>query len=213
MIGLYPAVLKLEGRCCLVVGGGSVATRKTISLLECGAQVRLVSPELTKELQREVQRGKITHIKRIFEKVDLDGVYLVICATDNTELNSQIAEYCEALHIPVNVVDNPELSSFFVPSMIKRGPLCISITTGGNSPLFARRLRDELEKLIGPEYAEMVVSLGQVRRLIREQVDDPARRRKFLEEILPPGSLADFDEEKMEVLRKQVKACISSLLE
>ncbi|MEG3068159.1 MAG: hypothetical protein RQM95_08070 [Syntrophaceticus schinkii] len=79
--------------------------------------------------------------------------------------------------------------------------------------MFARRLREELEKLIGPEYAELVVSLGQVRRLIREQVDDPARRRKFLEEILPPGSLADFDEEKMEVLRKQVKACISSLLE
>ncbi|HHV35678.1 MAG TPA: bifunctional precorrin-2 dehydrogenase/sirohydrochlorin ferrochelatase [Syntrophomonadaceae bacterium] len=209
----YPAVFKLQGRCCLVVGGGTVAARKAASLIECGADVRLVSPHLTEELEREVERGKINYIKRGFEKVDLEGVYMVICATDNAELNRKISEYCEALHIPVNVVDNPELSSFYVPSVIQRGPLSISITTGGNSPLFARRLREELEEEISQEYGELVMLLGQMRCIVQEQIHDPSRRRKALEDILPPGSLADLDEEKMESLRRRVKECISSLLE
>ena len=138
---------------------------------------------------------------------------MAICATDNEELNRKIAEYCEALHIPVNVVDNPELSSFYVPSVINRGPLCISITTGGNSPLFAKRLREELEKQIEPEFGELVVLLGQMRRLIQEQVSDSIIRRKTIEEILPPGILADLDEGKMDRIKKRVKECISLLLE
>lgn len=205
----YPVALKLQGRCCLVVGGGDVAARKTARLLECGAQVRLVSPYLTEELEGEVERGKITYIKRMFKEIDLKGVYLAICATDNADLNRKIAGCCEALGILVNVVDNPELSSFYVPSVIQRGPLCISITTGGNSPLLARRLREELEEIIGPEYEELVVLLGQMRCLIQERVSDSEIRRKIIEEILPPGILSDLNEGKMYGIKKRVKECIS----
>jgi siroheme synthase-like protein len=209
----YPVVFKLEGRCCLVVGGGAVAARKAASLLECGADVRLVSPDLTEELAREVQKGRIKHIRRAFAEADLDGAYLAICATDNAELNRRIAECCEALHIPVNVVDNPELSSFFVPSVIRRGPLSIGIATGGDSPLFARRLREKLEEQIGPEYGELVFLLGQMRRLLKEEVTDPVVRRKAIEDLLPPGILAAPAQGKIDTIKKQVKECISSLLE
>lgn len=209
----YPVTLKLQGRCCLVVGGGSVAARKVANLLECGAEVRLVSPDITEELTEEVRRGRIDYLKRVFEQGDLDGVYLVISATDNAELNRKIAGYCEALCIPVNVVDNPELSTFFVPSVVRRGPLCISISTGGNSPLFARRLRETLEQLIGPEYGELAVLFGELRRLLQKQIMDPVERREIWEKILPPGSLADLDKGSTSVIRKRVKECISSLLE
>lgn len=209
-MNLYHVALKLQGKRSLVVGGGGVARRKVSALLECGAQIILVSPELIPELAQDVQSGKIRYLSRGFEVGDLEGVHLVICATDNEELNRQIAECCELRNIPVNVVDNPELSTFFVPSVVRRGPLCISITTGGNSPLLARRLRELLEQKIGSEYGELVLFLGEVRQIIQQKFSDPVERREVWMRILPPDFLAQFEKEGWESFRERVKRCILS---
>lgn len=209
-MNLYHVALKLQGRYSLVVGGGSVARRKVAALLECGSKIILVSPELIPELVEKVESGKIHYLPRGFEIGDLEGVHLVICATDNEELNRQIAECCELRNIPVNVVDNPELSTFFVPSVVRRGPLCISITTGGNSPLLARRLRELLEQKIGPEYGELVFFLGEVRQIIQERFPDPAERREVWMRILPPDFLAQFEKGDWDSFRKRVERCILS---
>lgn len=209
-MNLYPVALKLQGKRCLVVGGGSVAGRKIAGLKECGAEIILVSPEVTPELAAEVVNGKIQYLKRRFEEGDLKGVHLVICATDNKELNREIAGCCEARCIPVNVVDNPELSTFFVPSVVRRGPLCIGITTGGNSPLLARRLREEIEEQIGPEYGELALFLGEMRQIIQARFSDPEKRREVWEKLLPPDFLARFQEGNGNSWRKQVERCISS---
>ncbi len=209
-LNLYPVAIKVQGRRCLVVGGGNVAARKVAGLQECGAEVVLVSPELTPELERLVADGRVIHLNREFVEGDLEGVHLAICATDNKALNREIARLCENRRIPVNVVDNPELSTFFVPSVIRRGPLCICITTGGNSPLLARRLREELEEHIGPEFGELTLFLGKLRQIIQERFSDPEKRRKIWEKVLPPGFFAHFQKEKMNSWRKQVEECISS---
>jgi len=209
-LNLYPVAIKVQGRRCLVVGGGNVAERKVAGLQECGAEVVLVSPELTPELERLVADGRVIHLNREFVEGDLEGVHLAICATDNKALNREIARLCENRRIPVNVVDNPELSTFFVPSVIRRGPLCIGITTGGNSPLLARRLREELEEHIGPEFGELTLFLGKLRQIIQERFSDPEKRRKIWERVLPPGFFAHFQKEKMNSWRKQVEECISS---
>ena len=157
----YPINFVVDGKKCVVVGGGAVAERKVRSLLKFGARVVVVAPSWTKQLAgipavRLVRRGYRTR--------DLAGAVLVIAATDDLALNRQIARDAQRENILVNVVDAPELCSFIVPSMIKRGPLVVAISTSGQAPAMAKALRLELQKIITPQLGKLAARLGIIRR-------------------------------------------------
>ena len=144
----FPIFLKLQGRPCLVVGGGLVAARKTQQLLAAGTKVIVVAPEIEPALNKLKQSGQIHHLQQIYDEECLQNMELVIAATDDTQLNSSIAEQCRLKNILINVVNNPKLGSFIMPSVIDRSPVIVAVSTGGASPVLARLLRAHLETLI-----------------------------------------------------------------
>jgi len=148
----FPIFLNLKDKLCLVIGGGKVAERKVENLLKTGAKVKIISPEVTSSLKRLVEEGKIEWERRVYKRGDLNSAWLVIAATNDPKAQKEIYKEAEEKHIFCNVVDVPELCSFIVPSIIKRGLLTIAISTSGVSPAVARRLRETLEELIGEEY-------------------------------------------------------------
>ena len=160
---LYPVLLDLKGKHCLVVGGGLVAARKTASMYAAGAKIIVVSPVLCSDLRESVARGEIFHLQREFLESDLSGAFLAVAATDDSAVNKRIGQVAETLGVLTNIVDSPEASGFIVPSVIRRGDLIIAIATSGISPALSRKLRLRLEKEIGMEYGELVKIVGEVR--------------------------------------------------
>ncbi|RMG57236.1 MAG: bifunctional precorrin-2 dehydrogenase/sirohydrochlorin ferrochelatase, partial [Gammaproteobacteria bacterium] len=145
----FPIFLDLHGRKALVVGGGDIASRKARSLLDAGANVHVVCPELSEEMQAMVAAGEVSHEPRRFEPADVEAGYaLIIAATDKQDINREVSELANARGIPVNVVDQPELCSFIVPSVVNRDPVQVAISTGGASPVLARLLKAQLEAFI-----------------------------------------------------------------
>ncbi len=174
----YPVYLDISGKKCVIVGGGKVAFRKACSLQDAGGEVAVVSPDICMELEK--QKG-LTVIKKNYEEGFIDNAFLVIAATDNEEVNKRVAADAEKRNLMINVVDCPELCSFTVPSTISRGDLCISISTAGASPAFAKNIRRELEGVFGPEYEEFVNLLSKMRTLALSNVSDESRRRMILQ--------------------------------
>lgn len=189
-----------------------MAERKIEGLRECGAAITVVSPELTPALMDAAIREDFRYNKREFLDRDLEGKRLAIAATDNSGLNDRIAQLCQTQGIPVNVVDMPRLCTFFVPSVIRRGSLCISISTCGDSPMLARRIREDLEKQFGSAFEEIVPLLGDMRRRILENLPDEAKRRQCWDEIVTPELIALLKAGKAEIARKQVETICTSLL-
>jgi precorrin-2 dehydrogenase/sirohydrochlorin ferrochelatase len=172
-----------------VVGGGSVAERKVLSLLACGAKVKVVSPSLTPTLQDLASKGKINYRRGTFEIADLENMFLVIAATDRDEVNHRIATEAMARNMLVNVVDDPPYGNFYVPAVLRRGSLQIAISTDGKSPLLARKIKEELEERYGPEYGILVDLLGEIRHDILNKITDPRKRRELLEAIVDDETL------------------------
>ncbi len=162
----FPVFLNLEGRLCVVAGGGRVAERKVRSLLEAGARVKVISPDLSAGLSALKGKKKIEHQARGFRAGDLRGAFLAIAATDDRRVNGLVFRQGLKQRIPVNVVDDPEQSSFIVPSLVRRGDLSLAISTSGRSPALAKALRQRLEKEVGPEYARWLKMLGKARKRI-----------------------------------------------
>jgi len=162
----FPVFLNLQGRLCVVLGGGAVAERKVRTLLETGARVKVISPELTAGLSRFEKKGRIEYRCRSFRRTDLRGAFLAIAATSNRAVNELVFRQGIRQKIPVNVVDDPEQSSFIVPSLVKRGDLILAVSTSGKSPALAKALRRRLEKEIGPEYTLWLKLLRSVRQKI-----------------------------------------------
>jgi siroheme synthase-like protein len=208
----YPVNINLEGQPCLVVGGGSVARRKIGGLLECGAVVTVVSPVLTPELNMAAARGDFCYNEREFHEDDLERKFLVITATGNYELNVRIAQLCRDKKILVNVVDSPGLCSFFVPAVVRRGPICISIGTGGSSPLLARRIREDLEGQFGPAFEEIANLLAELRRDIQERLPAEDERRKCWDKIVTRELIELLKTGNTEIARKRVERACTSLL-
>jgi len=208
MVPLYPIVLKLAGRPCVVCGGGTVAERKVQSLLEAGAAVTVVSPTLTAALQRLATAGHIVHRARTFEPRDLDGAFLVIAATNDEALNAQVSAEAERRGQLVNVVDTPHHGNFFVPAAVRRGPLLIAVSTGGQSPLLARRIREELEDRYGPEYEDLLNLLGEWRETVQQKMDSEAARKRVWERVLESDLLALLRAGKHEEAREWMESCI-----
>lgn len=177
----YPIYLDLRGRRCVVVGGGSVAERKVNVLIERDAEVVVISPELSPRLAGLAREGKIAHVPRAYAPGDLEDVWLVFGATDDRATNAAVFEEAEARGVPVNVVDDPELCSFTVPSIVARGELQIAISTGGASPALAAKLRGDLEEEYGPEYATLVEVLGEFRGEVLRRVESGSERRRIFE--------------------------------
>lgn len=181
---LYPLFADLTGRPVLVVGGGVVGERKVAALLDAGALVTVGAPELTATLHDWVERGRLRWLRGSFEDAWLDGVWLVIAATDNGELHRHIASLAEARRVFVNIVDDAELSSFQVPAIIDRSPVTIAISSGGHAPMLARLLRERLEIAIDPVIGSLATLLAQMRQRIRMRLPDVTLRRRFYERVL-----------------------------
>ncbi len=183
----FPIFLDINSKRCLVVGGGPVAERKTATLLNSGADVILVAPELTPNLTTWRDTGQLSHQERHFDEGDLAESHLVIAATSDSEVNRNIAELANALRIPVNVVDQPKLCSFIVPSVIDRSPVVAAISTGGASPVLARLIRARLESLIPAGYGRLAEFCGRFRERVKETFSEPKDRRLFWDNVLQGG--------------------------
>jgi precorrin-2 dehydrogenase/sirohydrochlorin ferrochelatase len=163
---LFPMFVKLAGRRSLVVGGGAIAEGKVESLLHAGANVTVVSPALTENLERLHRQGAFTWHPRLFDPADVSGAFLVIAATSDNVTNEAVFRIADARGILCNAVDQPDSCHFYYPSVVQRGDLQIAISTSGRSPLLAQRLRQEFEAQFGPEYAEWLQWLGAAREAL-----------------------------------------------
>jgi len=198
---LFPMFLKLSARPCLVVGAGAIAESKIASLLDAGGQVRVVAPQATPQIHAWAQSKTLDWHQRPFEPADLDGMFLVIAATSSTELHERIFEEATRRGVLCNIVDVPPLCDFYYPSVVQRGALQIAISTAGQSPALAQRLRKQLEDQFGPEYEEWLAQLGEARDKLHATDMDPEDRKRLLH--------ADATEEAFEVFlrnRRQSKS-------
>jgi len=159
----------LENRDVLVVGGGTVATRKILPLLDTGARIHVTSPDFSPKIQSLISGKKVLGAKRAFAAEDIVGMTLVFAATDNKRLNREIATCATQAGIPVNNATGPEDCTFLVPSSITRGPLTLAVSTSGKSPAVSRWLRSTLEKDIGPEYGALTNWMGRLRQDLLNQ--------------------------------------------
>lgn len=201
----YPAFLDLRGRLAVVVGGGQVAGRKVASLLEAGAKVRLVAPELNPATAALLPHPWVEHLARPFEPADLEGAWLVVSATNIEELNRAVAAEAEARRVFVNVVDVPELCSFIVPASLRRGDLCLAVSTGGAGPAVARRLREGLEAQYGPHWGPYLALMRALRQWVKAQGQSAEANR--------PLFFALADSNLLELVATGDQAGIQALLE
>ncbi len=204
----YPLFLDLTDRPCAVVGGGAVAERKVLSLVDAGASVTVISPKLAKGLLRLSEAGKLVHVKRRFKPGMLEGFFLVISASSSKAVNTLVSSEARRVGAIVNVADDPALCDFIVPSLVQRGELKIAVSTSAKCPALARELRIELEKNYGPEYAEYVEILGAIRnKLLKDKRKYDKKKRLLTElfvsgipELLRSGSISELDKLLISIL-------------
>lgn len=185
----FPIFLRLAGEPVLVVGGGEVAARKIDLLLRTSAQVRVVAPELVPGLAELAAAGDIVHVASEFRPEHLDGVRLAIAATDKRAINAWVARQAVRRNIPVNVVDDRELSSFIVPAIVDRSPVVVAVGSSGDAPVLTRRLRERLESFLPQRLGALAKLAGKLRPTIKARIETPARRRRFWENFFD-GTLA-----------------------
>ncbi len=182
-----PIFMDVKGRLCLVVGGGEVAHRKAAVLLAAGAAVRAVAPEFSAAFAALPGVGCIAER---FQPSHLDGAVLAIAATDDGAVNREVSQQARARNIPVNVVDNPDLCTFIMPSILDRSPLMVAFSSGGASPVLARMLRGKLETMIPQGYGRLTAFCARLRNTVKARVAEPAMRRIFWENVLE-GAIAE----------------------
>jgi precorrin-2 dehydrogenase/sirohydrochlorin ferrochelatase len=181
----YMACLKLTGRRCAVVGGGEVGLEKVEGLLACDAEVTLIAPRAHPALEEYAREGSIVWAQRPYAgPSDLEGVFLVIAASDDSELNIAVSDDAEARAMLVNVVDVPPLCNFILPAIVRRGPLAIAISTAGASPALAKRMKAEIAARYGEPYARLAVLLSEVRGWAKDTLATYQERKDFFEGIV-----------------------------
>jgi len=186
-----PIFIQIKHQPCLVVGGGSIAARKVALLRKAQADVTVVSPEICEELQALNDEGFIQYIRREFEDLDMETCVLVIAATNQRAVNERVSELAHKLRLPVNVVDNPDLCSFIMPSIIDRSPVVIAVSTGGSSPVLARLIRTKLEGSIPAAYGRLAKLVEGFRDKVKTAFPNVESRRGFWEKILE-GTVAEL---------------------
>lgn len=183
-MGYYPIVLEMKDRQVLVVGGGSVALRKIELLLETGALVTVISPQVCEEIERLNDEGRLVVERRTYTKGDVSGYSLVIAATDDRRVNAEVSKNAQDAGIPVNVVDDPELCTFIAPAVVRRGNLIVSITTAGCAPALSKRVREVVESCLGDEYGVLSDIMAEVRGRAKRELPDIASRERVYQRIL-----------------------------
>ncbi len=171
----FPFFMEITGKDCLIVGGGTVALRKAEKLLPFGVRIMAVAPVFCGEFQK---LDDVRRIERPFSPEDIEGMAFVIGATDDSAVNAEISRLCRARGIPVNIVDDRENCTFFFPALVKRGEFVAGFSSGGNSPLAARYMRERLEESIPPRFEETIALLGAFRERAKREIPDGREREK-----------------------------------
>jgi len=176
----YPVFVRLNGKRAVVVGGGRVAERKALTLIKAGAKVDIISPTITKNLQRYRDKGLVRHIERDYKRGDLKGAFIVIAGTSSRDANSAVETEAQERGCLINVVDTPSEGNFIAPSIMRRGSLTIAISTEGYSPAISRAIRRELESLYGPDFTRYLRFAGSIRRKAIKNIRDRKKRERLL---------------------------------
>lgn len=210
----YPVFLDLNKKRCVVVGGGTIAERKIRQLLKAGAEVTVISPDLTRGLDKLRAKGKIDHKKRKYKSGDTKKAFIAIAATSDEEVNKKVAADSPGL---VNAVDMPKHCSFIMPSVISKGPLTIAVSSSGVSPAFSRTLRMELETLISDDLAKYLAYLNKLRPVIIKELPGPSeanirKRELLLKELGSPKVLKMLRQNGLAFVKLYVKDMIRKKL-
>jgi len=200
-LNYYPVFLNLKAKKTVVVGGGKVAERKVLSLIKTGADVTVISLDITRRLLREKTAKRIGHIQRAYKKGDLKGAFLVVAATNSPDINRKISAEAPAL---VNVVDVPLLCNCITPSIVKKGDLTIAISTGGTSPAFSKAIRKELEKQYGNEFSSYLRFIKKVRAEAMASIKEKNAREKFLKGLASEKILDSLRKKGLAEVRKSI---------
>jgi precorrin-2 dehydrogenase/sirohydrochlorin ferrochelatase len=195
---VFPLMVKLEGRRCVVVGAGKIAASKAAGLLAHGARVVVISPVAVPTIQRQARAGLLIWRQRRFSPKDVNRAFLVIAATDSVITNEAVFRACRARRVLCNAVDDPERCDFFYPAVVRRGSLLIAISTNGRSPALAARLRRELERQFGPEWSAWVEHLGKLRRDVLGRGQSAGNRRLHLAQMVSSRAFGRFVREQRE---------------
>lgn len=200
----YPIFLDIKCKPCVVIGGGKVAERKVLSLLDAGAKVCVISPDATQGIKRLSQRKKLRLVQRHYESGDLKGAFLAYSATNNSSVNRMVFKEAQKKVVLLNVVDVPELCNFIVPSVVERGDLLIAISTSGKSPAMAKKIRQKLEREFGKEYAVFLKIMGIIRKGLLKKGMESDKNKKIFERLI--------DSPLLDLIRQKKRGEIDSLL-
>jgi len=208
----YPIFIDLKAQPVLVVGGGVVALRKVQTLMQHGALVHIVSPQIVPELKELIDEKTCFWLEKDYSTEDIQEAILVFSCTEKEEVNAQVANDAKAHHRPVNVVDDPEICSFIVPSIMERGDLKIAVSTGGSSPIVARQVRAELQSLYGLEMAEYLTLLKTWRSLAKRSL--PPEKRSIFWQRATDGEVRKLIKaQRLTEAKGVVEKCFQSLLD
>ena len=200
----YPLFLDITNKTCLVVGGGDVAERKVERLLACGAHVVVIAMTLTPALERMKKEGIIDQIHDDYDASYIHDAFLIIGATDRNEVNASISEDAKKAGVMINIVDDPEKCDFILPSLFQQGDLTVAISTGGKSPALAKKMREELEGIYGPEYRTLVNLLGALRGKIKRKGKSSDENKRLFEALVNSDILEHIRKKDSDRLRKTV---------
>jgi len=200
---VYPIFLNVCGRPCRVVGGGEIALQKVRSLLEADAEVRVISPELVPEIEAMAADGRVEVVRRGYRSGDLEGAFLAYAATDDDAVHERIAEEARSRGVLLNVVDRTQWCDFIVPSIARRGDLVVGVSTSGSSPAMARRVRLDIEEMLGPEYESAIEIFSRLRQRLAADGWSFERRKQLFDRLLDSdflGLLRSCDSEAIDRL-------------
>jgi len=204
----YPICLDIKERHCLVIGGGRVAERKVKGILACDGQVTVISPELTDNLVKLAARRQISWQKKPYQSGDIQGAFMVIAATDDPAVQKEVFLEAERNNILLNVADVPDKCNFILPALAKRGDLTIAISTAGNSPALAKKMRQQLQKDYGPEYEKLVEIMGQVRPVVMAKGESQQENEAVFNNILESDIIEQIKQDNQQAVIKTIdKIC------
>ncbi len=214
----YPIFADLNGRRCIVIGGGMVAQRKVTTLLDHGADISVISPEVTKRIAAYAKTGRIRHVTRKFRPGDLRGAWLVYAATDDSALNKRVSETAKRLRIFANIVDQTPLCTFIAPALFKQGSLTVAVSTAGASPSLAKKIRTDIRRLLGREYVPMLRLLTALRGVAKRRLPHYGDRKVYFDELVRgrvfglvrAGKTSKARKLALSLLQRRAKASVSS---
>ena len=203
----YPVYLNLAGKRCVILGGGTIAQGKIAALRDAGADITVISPEATDGIKRAAQRGDVAFEQRPYREGDLEGAFIAVAATNVWHVNRQIFEEAEARGVLLNVVDDPDQCTFIAPSIVRRDPITLAVSTGGASPALARKMRETLAEASALKWADLAGALGQARRVIKEQrtVIDPTRWQCVITEDVLELAQTGRENEALDIILAQLQ--------